>query len=1650
LVKETAMRQTVRTRRAWLALRELESRAAPAVFLVTATADTGPGTLRQALDDANALPGPDTVTFAPAVFSTPQSIFLSTGQLAITDDVAVVGPGSGLLTVANAGPAGRVVHVDRPARVLTVSISGLTLTGGRLTGAGDFGAGLLTTDETLTLTDVTVTGNESASRGGGIAQTGPGLLTLVNCTVAGNRSTSGSGGGIAVTASGRVRLAACTVEGNAAQSHGGGLYFFNGGGLTVERSTISGNTATAGRGGGVYFFGTAGEPLTLTNSTVSGNAAHAEGGGLALRNFTGRLDARFCTITANLADTGGGVWQGGSGFGAVEFTGTILSGNAAKSAIDVSADRPVRFQFSALGQSIGSPVVDAGNNLPAGSALHLGPLADNGGPTKTHALSPGSAAVNEGGWGDGLASDQAGGQRVAGLAADIGAWESPFGSPPIATLSPLADWRQPGPAPATFTVTYAADSAILGSSIGNDDIRVTGPHGFDVPAKLLAIDQPSDGPLRTATYAIHPPGSGWAAANSGRYAISLQAGAVTDVTGTPVPAAALGPLTVRVPGVFVVTTAAETGGLSLRAALALANASPSDADTIRFDPGIFSDGTVIRLTSGELSITDGVVIEGPPAGVIIDAGGKSRLLNIDDGDPTRSIAVTLLNLHLANGVRLGQSASDRGGAVFIRDEDVTLIGCTVSGSYAEFGAGAINLAAGPGRLTLINCDIRNNAAGADGGAVRAGAGTSLEIHRTTFDANRSAGDGGAIFANGAAVTIDGSTLSFNIADGALGGGGVALIGPAGATVQNSTLSGNFAARSGGGIATTAHGTLAVRNATIVGNEARLGVGGGIARISGPAAIAVTSSIVAGNINATAPDLFSRGLVTLSWSAVGSRDGFAATGAGNVPFGANLVLGPLADNGGPTRTLRPLRGSPLINSGANPAGLAHDQRGRDFPRQLGPAADIGAVETTTLTPTATAAAPNVTQPGGNPFAFTVTYDAPAGIDTATLGAGDVTVTGPAGFIAVPALVDIDVGGDGTPRVATYALTPPGGQWDAADVGDYTITVNAGEVAAVDGRPVPERPAGGFSVVLPRVLTVTNTNDAGPGSLRQAIADANAVRAGVPDTITFDPAVFSAFQRITIEDELVITDAVTIAGPGPNLLSINGNAATRLMYLDGIAEDAVDLVGIRFENGRAFGDGGGILNRNLALSLRDCWLVNCAAVSGAGGGIAVVDAAGSLTLTDCRLTLNVARGFGLTGDGGAVYVAGASHVFIERTTLADNFADDDGGGIAAAGGGMLTLIASTLSGNRAGAGRGGAVFFAGVGAVAVRNSTVSGNTAGTLGGGVAVAGGSDVAVENATLTANAVTAPGGRGGGIGVGTEAALLAATSAVIAGNTASEAADLAAPPTRVAVLQNAFVSRLAPGDAAVRGSGNQIGTLAEPLDPELLPLGNNGGPTWTHGLGPTSPLRDAGANPAGLAHDQRGPGFPRVSGSAADVGAFEASAPAAPPTATVVVNDGTPQRSRVYALVVRFSADASFPAGVPAALRFERIGPGGPTGLVPTAAVVAGQQATILFTPSAMAPTAGSLIDGEYRLTIFAALVQGPGGALDGNGDGAGGDDLVLNTHRLFGDADGDRDVDAADWLAFRAAFGGQTFTFDADFDGDTDAADFAAFRAAFGSSLP
>src|SRR5205085_2154216 len=86
-------------------------------------------------------------------------------------------------------------------------------------------------------------------------------------------------------------------------------------------------------------------------------------------------------------------------------------------------------------------------------------------------------------------------------------------------------------------------------------------------------------------------------------------------------------------------------------------------------------------------------------------------------------------------------------------------------------------------------------------------------------------------------------------------------------------------------------------------------------------------------------------VNANFCAIGTEDGFSlsATSANNLPIGAQLLLGQLADNGGPTPTIMPNPESPLINAGSNPAGLPTDQRGPGHPRSSGPGPDIGAVE-----------------------------------------------------------------------------------------------------------------------------------------------------------------------------------------------------------------------------------------------------------------------------------------------------------------------------------------------------------------------------------------------------------------------------------------------------------------------------------------------------------------------------------------------------------------------------------------------------------------------------------------------------------------------------------------------------------------------------------
>ncbi|HEY1377964.1 MAG TPA: dockerin type I domain-containing protein, partial [Gemmataceae bacterium] len=186
---------------------------------------------------------------------------------------------------------------------------------------------------------------------------------------------------------------------------------------------------------------------------------------------------------------------------------------------------------------------------------------------------------------------------------------------------------------------------------------------------------------------------------------------------------------------------------------------------------------------------------------------------------------------------------------------------------------------------------------------------------------------------------------------------------------------------------------------------------------------------------------------------------------------------------------------------------------------------------------------------------------------------------------------------------------------------------------------------------------------------------------------------------------------------------------------------------------------------------------------------------------------------------------------------------------------------------------------------------------------------------------------------------------------------------------------------------------------------------------------------------------------------------PALPPTVQAVqVDAGGLQRSSVRSMTVTFDSPVTFPSGAAAAFQLTRTGPTGPTGtvaLTPTVSTDAQGRTVVVLTFSgqfAETNTATgvnpSLVDGKYTLTINSAAVTGAGGvALDGNNDGTSGGDYTLATHRLFGDVDGDGDVDLLDLNPLvPALFGvvGQPNynpAFDFEGDGDVDLLDLNQF---------
>jgi hypothetical protein len=364
-----------------------------------------------------------------------------------------------------------------------------------------------------------------------------------------------------------------------------------------------------------------------------------------------------------------------------------------------------------------------------------------------------------------------------------------------------------------------------------------------------------------------------------------------------------------------------------------------------------------------------------------------------------------------------------------------------------------------------------------------------------------------------------------------------------------------------------------------------------------------------------------------------------------------------------------------------------------------------------------------------------------------------------------------------------------------------------------------------------ITVTNINDSGPGSLRQALVDGND-----GDTITF--AVTGTIGLTS--GELLVDKNITISGPGATSLTVNGNHISRVLHI--ASGRIVTISGLGITNGNSITDsGGGIYNDHASLALDGCAISDNSAGDGLGGGIYNYGIGGNagLQITNSSVTNNSAS------QGGAIFNNGSDSgdatVNVTSSTLSANSATYAGAIFNYGEAGSVTAILgnSTVSGNSVQA-YGGAIYndgqSGGTALLEVNDSTFSNNSAGAFGGGIFNIGGQG---------ADAVISIGNtifRAGAAGENIVNSMGTVTS--LGYNIGSD-----------------------DGGGFLNGPGDQINT-----DPLLGPLQGNGGPTSTHELLPGSPAIDAGDpnfTPPPF-YDQRGPDFFRVRNGRVDIGSFE------------------------------------------------------------------------------------------------------------------------------------------------------------------------------------
>jgi len=673
-------------------------------FIVNSSADTDDGvcgancTLREAINAANAISGADTITFDAGY-----TITLGSQLPAVNTYITITGSGAAN-TIIQASDCNPITLKDSSNADCAAAAYRVfqVISGGN-----------------LTLDSLTVRHGNSADYGGGVCNAG--TLTVTNSTFSGN-SASYYGGGIS-NINGTLTVTNSTFSGNSASIIGGGIY--NQGALTVTNSTFSENSATGG--GGIYNNGSG--TLTITNSSFYWNFADDGGGngtGGGVRN-AGTLTITNSSFFENSADYGGGVYNSG---GTLTVTNSTFSGNSASYGGGIlnysttTLKNTIVANSTGGGDCYGAITADAYNLDSDGSCggatqktsleINLGALADNGGPTQTFALLPGSAAIDAGD--DTVCDDnpgpnnldQRGVTRVGnGAHCDIGAFEAE---------------AQPGP---TFIVNTNADTDdrfcdTLGSGVGNKDCTLR-----------EAINAAN---MRIGTDAITFAGD-YTITLNGSQLPAVTSGSTITITGngadnTIIQASACNPVTDSCSHDYRVFEVTSAGNLTLNSLTVqhgrFSNGGGAyNAGVLTMTNSTFSankattgSGGGVYNSSGTLSVTDSTFSDNNAFG----NGGGIR----NNG----TLAVT--NSTFSNN---STSGGYGGGIANNNARTLTVTNSTFFGNSARDGGGIDNV----GTLTVTNSTFSANSATAGSGGGIYSSGT-LNLYNTILANSTSGSD----------------------------------------------------------------------------------------------------------------------------------------------------------------------------------------------------------------------------------------------------------------------------------------------------------------------------------------------------------------------------------------------------------------------------------------------------------------------------------------------------------------------------------------------------------------------------------------------------------------------------------------------------------------------------------------------------------------------------------------------------------------------------------------------------------------------------------------------------------------------------------------------------------------------------------------------